>query len=108
MTDEVFEKNSASIQTDWLQNVMLLETHEAEITEIENVPPFINSPEIAEALNGRIKLNELPDNHSALYTPLIQPTGMAGMDALAVDALAFLTDGETVVHRLCKSGRKSH
>ena len=45
------------------------------------------------------KLNELPGNHSALYAPLIEPTLRAGLDAMAIAALTFLTNGDTVVHQ---------
>ena len=122
---------------------------EAEITEIENVPPLISSPEIVQPLSKnfgnffgsmteemqpdtasddfsilapeetpyaywnfgsqdhhtwedackRNTLNELPGNHSAYYAPTIEPTLKAGVDAMAVAALTFLTDGNTVVHQ---------
>ena len=128
-------------------------THEADITEIENVPPLINSPDIVGPLNESFKnffsssveemqpdtasddfsvlapegipyaywnfgsedhrtwenackndtLNQLPGNHSARYAPLIEPTLKAGMNALAIAALTFLTDGDTVIHRKYKS-----
>jgi amidohydrolase len=39
------------------------------------------------------KLNELPGNHSAYYAPLIEPTLKAGIDAMAIAALTFLTAG---------------
>jgi len=45
------------------------------------------------------KLNELPGNHSAYYAPLIEPTLEAGIDAMAIAALTFLTPGDSVVHR---------
>lgn len=115
---------------------------EAEIKEIENVPPLVNSPEIVKALKRQFenyfgslteemkpdtasddfcilapkgvpyaywnfgstdhkvweaaretgRLNELPGNHSALYAPLIEPTLKTGTDAMAIAALAFLTE----------------
>jgi amidohydrolase len=123
-------------------------TQEADIKEIERVPPLINNREIVKPLSDRFKaffgdlteemnadtasddfpvlapkgvpyaywnfgstdhktwedakkhnkLHELPGNHSALYAPMIEPTLKAGTDALAVAALTFLTEGDTVVH----------
>lgn len=123
-------------------------TREADIKEIERVPPLINNREIMKSLSDRFKeffgdlteemkldtasddfsilapkgvpygywnfgstdhktwedakkhnkLHELPGNHSALYAPMIEPTLKAGTDAMAVAALTFLTEGDTVVH----------
>lgn len=39
--------------------------------------------------NGRI--NELPDNHSPLFAPVIYPTLQTGMETLAIAAGAWTT-----------------
>jgi hypothetical protein len=46
------------------------------------------------------KLNELPGNHSAFYAPIIEPTLKAGVDAMAIAALAFLKVRDDAAHRV--------
>lgn len=43
------------------------------------------------AVKGDGSLEEIPSNHSALFAPAIQPTMRAGVDALCVAALTFLS-----------------
>lgn len=43
------------------------------------------------------RLNELPNNHSSKYAPLIQPTLEAGTQALAIAALTFLKPNKVLI-----------
>jgi amidohydrolase len=53
---------------------------------------------IWEEAKNQGRLSELPGNHSAYYAPIIEPTLRAGTDAMAIAALTFLRNGDTVVN----------
>jgi amidohydrolase len=52
------------------------------------------------------RLNDLPGNHSPLYAPEIVLTLRTGTEAMAVAALTFLTDGDTIVHESHKNSQE--
>ena len=54
------------------------------------------------------KLNELPGNHSAFYTPIIEPTLKEGVDATAIAAMTFLKVGDDAAHRAQEGSQRTH